>query len=301
MAANSKQKLMTSVLTGGAVLVLMFTMNAFAIVEPGYVGVVTHFGAVQKDVLPEGLHIVMPFRTKVVPINVRIQKIEATASASSKDLQVISSKVALNYYLDKSQANIIFQKLGIDYKRTILEPTLQESVKSATAQYTAEQLITKRSEVKETISAHIKIRLKKNNIILTEFSIVDFSFSREFNRAIEEKQVAEQSALRAKNDLDRIKIEAMQVLEKAAGEANARLEMAKAEAESQKLLRETVDDRIIKLRAIEKWDGVLPVSMGSDSEGTFFDVVGAVGMQKRAVRDKAAVRSSSAKKAVRRK
>ena len=260
---------------GGSISLILLIFNTFAIVEPGFVGVVTHFGAVQDELLPEGLHMVMPFRTKVEQLNTRIQKIEAGASASSKDLQIVTSKVALNFQLDPSKANIIFQNLGKDYQNTIIAPTIQESVKSATAQYTAEQLITKRPEVKASISKSIKERLKKNNILVTEFSIVDFSFSREFNRAIEEKQVAEQSALRAKNDLDRIKIEATQVEAKADGEAKARLAIAKAEAQAQKLLRETIDDKILMLRSIEKWDGVLPVSMGSDGAGTFFDVVSA--------------------------
>ncbi|MDF1662178.1 MAG: prohibitin family protein [Planctomycetota bacterium] len=279
MSNRKKPNIFVALGIGGTFSLLLLVFNTFTIVEPGFVGVVTHFGAVQDEMLPEGLHMVMPFRTKVMSLNTRIQKIEAGASASSKDLQIVTSKVALNFQLDPSKANIIFQNLGKEYQETIIAPTIQESVKSATAQYTAEQLITKRPEVKSSIYKSIKERLKKNNIIVNEFSIVDFSFSREFNRAIEEKQVAEQAALRAKNDLDRIKIEATQVEAKADGEAKARLAIARAESEAQKLLRETIDEKILMLRSIEKWDGVLPVSMGSDGSGTFFDVVSAAAMK----------------------
>lgn len=296
MSQNKKPNVFVALGIGGTISLLLLVFNTFTIVQPGFVGVVTHFGAVQDELLPEGLHMVMPFRTKVIQLNTRIQKIEAGASASSKDLQIVTSKVALNFQLDSSKANTIFQNLGKDYQETIIAPTIQESVKSATAQYTAEQLITKRPEVKESIYKSIKERLKKNNIIVTEFSIVDFSFSREFNRAIEEKQVAEQAALRAKNDLDRIKIEATQVEAKADGEAKARLAIAKAEAEAQKLLRETIDDRIIMLRSIEKWDGVLPVSMGGDGSGTFFDVVSAAAMKNKGEKAKALKRVSGFKK-----
>lgn len=296
MSQNKKPNVFVALGIGGTISLLLLVFNTFTIVQPGFVGVVTHFGAVQDELLPEGLHMVMPFRTKVIQLNTRIQKIEAGASASSKDLQIVTSKVALNFQLDSSKANTIFQNLGKDYQETIIAPTIQESVKSATAQYTAEQLITKRPEVKESIYKSIKERLKKNNIIVTEFSIVDFSFSREFNRAIEEKQVAEQAALRAKNDLDRIKIEATQVEAKADGEAKARLAIAKAEAEAQKLLRETIDDRIIMLRSIEKWDGVLPVSMGGDGSGTFFDVVSAAAMKNKGERAKVLKRVSGFKK-----
>jgi len=255
----------------------------YVIVEAGTVGVVTHFGAVQDDILSEGLYIVMPVKTKV-EINVRIQKIEAEASASSKDLQVVTSKVAINFKLDKSKAATIFQSLGLDYQSTIIAPSVQESIKSTTSQFTAEELITRRSEVKVAVFEDVKRRLKEHNIIVTDFSILDFNFSSEFNRAIEEKQVAEQKALRANNDLKRIQIESDQAQAKSVGQAQAKLELAKADAqavlelakaevESQRLIRETLTPEIIKLRAIEKWDGVLPsVMLQGNGSDMIFDV-----------------------------
>ena len=185
-------------------------MDSYHLIQPGTVGVITHFGAVQDEILPEGLHFITPVKTKVIPIDVRIQLVEDQASASSKDLQIVTSRVALNFYLSKTKANIIFQELGLKYEKTIIAPTIQESVKSTIAKFDAEEVITLRPKVKQMIFEDIKTRLEKNNIIVTEFSIVDFSFSSEFNKAIEEKQIAEQSALRAKNDLERIKTEAEQ-------------------------------------------------------------------------------------------
>ncbi|RMF12141.1 MAG: prohibitin family protein [Candidatus Dadabacteria bacterium] len=254
------------VLAGGAIVlaVLIFLAStAFVIVHPGTVGVVTHFGAVQSEVLPEGLHLVMPIKTKVIPVDVRVQKVETEASASSKDLQIVTSRVVLNYYVDKDHAAQVFQELGPGFQRTIVEPAIQESVKSATALFNAEQLITERPVVKEAIFEDIRKRLGKYNLIVTDFSIIDFAFSPEFNKAIEEKQVAEQRALRAKNDLQRIKIEAEQVRARAQGEAEARLVQAKAEAESQRLLRQTLNRDLVQLRAIEKWDGKLPQYTGA--------------------------------------
>ena len=258
------------------VVIVWLSFWSFKIVRPGTVGVVTHFGAVQDNILPEGLHLIVPIHTKVVLLDVRIQKLETEASASSKDLQVVTSRVALNFYLSKEKANTIFQELGLRYHDTIIHPTIQESVKSATAQFTAEELITKRPKVKEKIFDDIKSRLSHNNIVVTDFSIVDFNFSPEFNRAIEEKQVAEQSALRARNDLERIRTEAEQVKVRAEGEAQAKLEDAKAEAEAQRLLKETLSPQIIQLRAIEKWNGALPTVTGGASGGAFFDIVGAM-------------------------
>ncbi|EAY25163.1 prohibitin family protein [Microscilla marina] len=264
------------------VLVLFLIFSLFSVVKTvpsGYVGVVTHFGAVQKHILGEGIHTVMPFRTKVVKLNVRIQKMEANATASSKDLQTVTSKVALNFYLSKEKANVIYQDLGMDYQHTIIQPTVQESIKSATARYNAEQLITSRPKVKQDVFTYIKKRLAKSNIIVTDFSIVDFKFSPNFNDAIEKKQIAEQRALTAKNDLNRIKTEAEQAKAKAKGEADAQIEIAKAQARSQELLRESVSDQLIQLKAIEKWNGVMPVSMGEKGSGGFFDIT-AVGKRR---------------------
>lgn len=272
--------------------------KSYYIVESGQVGVITHFGNVQDEILPEGLHMIHPVKTKIVPINTRIQKVEANATASSKDLQNVTSKVALNFYLSKEKANEIYQKIGLNYLQTIIQPAIQESVKSSTAQFTAEELITKRPKVKMSIFTDLKERLKLHEIIVSDFSIIDFNFSREFNKAIEEKQVAEQRALRAKNDLNRIQVEAEQARVKAEGlakaelemakakadamivlakaEALAKLEVAKAEAEAQKLLRETLTSDVLHLRSIEKWNGILPTIMGEKTGGMFFDVTNSV-------------------------
>lgn len=266
------------IISGLSILfVLILIMDSYHMIHPGTVGVITHFGAVQEEILPEGLHFITPVKTKIVPIDVRIQLVEDEASASSKDLQIVTSSVALNFYLSKTKANIIFQELGLDYKRTIIGPTIQESLKSTIAKFNAEEVITLRPKVKHMIFEDIKTRLAKNNIVVTDFSIVDFSFSTEFNKAIEEKQIAEQSALRAVNDLERIKTEAEQAEVKALGEAKAQIEIAKAEAQAQELLRKTISDHIIQLRAIEKWNGVLPLYVG-ESQGLFLDIVS--GMEK---------------------
>lgn len=254
-------------------------MDSYHLIQLGTVGVITHFGAVQDEILPEGLHFITPVKTKVIPIDVRIQLVEDQASASSKDLQIVTSRVALNFYLSKTKANIIFQELGLKYEKTIIAPTIQESVKSTIAKFDAEEVITLRPKVKQMIFEDIKTRLEKSNIIVTEFSIVDFSFSSEFNKAIEEKQIAEQSTLRAINDLERIKTEAEQVKVKAEGDAMAKIEIAKAEAKSQELLRNTISEQIIQLRAVEKWNGVLPLFVG-EGNGIFLDVVRAMEQKK---------------------
>lgn len=244
----------------GAFMVLLLVFMSVTVVSPGSVGVVVRLGAVQGASLPEGTHFIAPFITSVVSMNVRIQKLEAVATASSKDLQNVSCKIALNFQAENSKAATIYKTLGLDYDNSIIQPTIQESIKSTTARYTAEELITKRPHVKDDVYAYIKKRLAISNIIVTDFSIVDFSFSPEFNKAIEAKEVAKQKALTARNDLERIKTEAEQARERAAGEADA-----------QKLLQQALDDRLLQLKAIEKWNGVMPVVQGSGN-GAFVDV-----------------------------
>jgi regulator of protease activity HflC (stomatin/prohibitin superfamily) len=269
---KNKTYLWGSLGTVALLFVVYITFATFVKVAPGTVGVVTHFGAVQDEILPEGLHLVTPIKTNVVPMTVRVQKFEDVATASSKDLQNVTTKVALNFYLSKEKTNIIFQELGPNYHRTIIEPTIQESLKSVTAQFNAEQLITKRSDVKQLMFEMIRERLERSNIIVTDFSIIDFSFTIDFNKAIEEKQIAEQRALRAKNDLNRVKIEAQQAKEKAKGEADAQLELARSEAESQRLIKESLTPDIVQLRAIQKWDGKAPLVISGDSAGSYFSL-----------------------------
>jgi len=230
------------------VALLIVLMNAFETIGAGERGVVfSQFGGVGDLVLDEGLRFKVPFIQDIIPIDVKIQKSETAVAASSKDLQMVSSTIAVNYHVDPDAANKVYQDVGLSYKERIIDPAVQESMKAATAQFTAEELITRRGEVSVQIKEMLSDRLLTHSILVDEFNIVDFSFSAVFNAAIEMKQTAEQSALKAQRDLERIKIEAEQ-----------RITTARAEAEGQRLQRQTISPEILQLRAIEKWDGHLP-------------------------------------------
>ncbi len=232
----------------GLILLAVLVFNSFEIIGAGERGVVfSKIGGVEEVVLGEGLRFKLPFIQDIIPIDVKIQKSETDASASSKDLQMVSSRIAVNYHIEPSAANNVYQDVGLAYKERIIDPAVQESMKAATAQFTAEELITRRAEVSSQIKEILSKRLVAHNILVDEFNIVDFNFSQVFNDAIEAKQSAEQSALKAQRDLDRIKIEAEQ-----------KITAARAEAEGQRLQRETISPTILQLRAIEKWDGHLP-------------------------------------------
>ena len=264
--------------SGLAALLLASTLATSACsphtVEPGTVGVLAEWGEVHPEIQTEGLHWRTWFKDNYVNMPLRVQKMEAKASASSKDLQVVTSIIALNYRLDGAHAVEIFQTLGkLDtIEKTIVSPALQEAVKASTAKNTAQELVTKREEVKKAIATYITGTLQKSHLIVTELSIVDFKFDGKYQAAVEDKQVAEENAKKATNDLERIEIEARQRVAKAEGMAQAALAQAKAEAEAQTLLRETLTPEILQLRALEKWDGKMPLVAGETAGAAIIDL-----------------------------
>jgi len=239
-----------------AIIILMIFSGSVGTVGAGERGVLLQFGAVKDRVLGEGLYFKIPFVQRVVKMDVRIQKDEVAASAASKDLQIVTSKIALNYHLDPDSVNKIWQEVGRNYNSRIIAPSIQEAVKAESAKFTAEELITKREEVKEKIKANLAERLLERSIIVDEFNIIDFEFSPAFNTAIEAKVTAEQLKLKADRDLERIVIEAEQKVADARGKAEAiRIEAV--------ALRQ--NPQVVELRWIEKWDGKVPLYWGEAS------------------------------------
>jgi len=239
------------------VLIVISIINPFVLIGAGERGVVMNFGAVQDKIMSEGIHIRIPVVQSVEKVNVQTKKMEVSAMAYSKDIQTVESKLALNYHLRADLVNKLWQEVGGDYESRLIDPSVQESVKAVTAKFTAQELIEQRAKVKDEIKNELLNRLTKY-FIVDEFSIIDFSFSDEYEKAVEAKQVAQQSALKAENDLQRIKTEAEQ-----------RIAQARAEAEAIKLQSDAANnDKYVNLKAlevqkaaIEKWNGVLPTQM----------------------------------------
>jgi regulator of protease activity HflC (stomatin/prohibitin superfamily) len=239
------------------VILLMVLFNAHTVVDAGTRGVVKTFGEV-TGVYEEGLHFRMPFITSVVAVDVKTRRYESNSSAASRDLQIVTTQVVLNYHPDPATVGTLVRDIGTDYEPKVIDPAIQESVKAATARFTAEELITQRPLVSESIKEVLSARLTPRGIIVEDLSITEFNFSPEFSKAIEAKQVAEQDALRAERELRRVQIEAQQQVAQAKAQAEARLTVAQAEAEALRLQREVISPALLQLRFIEKWDGVLP-------------------------------------------
>lgn len=239
-------------ITLGVILIAIIVFFPFKIINAGNKGIVLRGGAVQ-GVVDEGIRFKFPVLHKLVEINVQTQKLETEALAYSKDIQTVTTKLALNYHLKPELVNKLYQEVKSDFQSVLIDPAIQESVKAATAKFTAQELIDQRPKVKDEIKAELFNRLS-TYFIVDEFSILDFSFSDEFEKAVEAKQVAQQSALKAENDLVRIETEAKQ-----------RVAQAKAEAEAIKIQAEAVTQQggqdYVQLQAILKWDGKLPTQM----------------------------------------
>lgn len=244
----------------GAIFIIVFILiKPWVQIGAGERGIVQNFGAVQNTVLGEGIHFRVPLMQTVIIMDVQIQKALTDAGSASSDLQDVDLSVALNYHVIPEKSNIVYQSIGLEFKERIIDPAIQEVMKAVSARYTAEELITKRPAVSSEMQIALTKRLLESNIAVDAFSIVSFSFSQTFTDAIEAKQTAEQNALKARRDLDRIRVEAEQTIA-----------AATAEAEALRLQKMNISPDLIELRkieanlkAIEKWNGILPQVTGS--------------------------------------
>jgi regulator of protease activity HflC (stomatin/prohibitin superfamily) len=260
----------------GIIIISIIAISSVRTVDAGYRGVLVQFGnVVTSHSLDEGLHFIIPFRDNVVQTEVRTQKIVESAPSASKDLQDVSTRVALNYHVNPDKAQVVYQQLGPDYANRVIVPAIQESVKQVTARFNAEELITRRETVKNQIEDQITARLAAYNIIVDAVSITDFQFSQLFKSAIEAKVSAQQRALQAQNDLRRIQIEAQQNEAQAIGEQKANIARAEGIKQSNVLQAEgeaqaiTIIDQQLRNNPTylewlksTKWDGKLPLVTG---------------------------------------
>lgn len=232
--------------------------GAFAPVDAGHVGILTTWGHLEPAVLNSGLNFKWPIAQSVTMYSVRVQVDNAKAAAASKDLQDVSAVIAINYHPDPARVFDIHSTIGPDFKARVIDPAVQEAFKATTAQYTANELVTRREEVKVKARDLLRERLSAYHIIVDELNIVAFEFSKEFIAAIEAANVARQQVITAQQTLERQKIEAQQQIVQAEAYANAAITRARADAEANKLVADSLTERLIELRTVERWNGQLP-------------------------------------------
>lgn len=236
------------------------------IVDAGNRGILLHWNAVDLSAPPldEGIHFLVPFQDDIVQMEVRTLKYDKDTRSASKDLQSVETTVTVNYHADPERVHILFKEIGLDYENRVIQPAIEETVKQVTANYNAEELITKRPLVKADIEDAIRERLNQFDVKTDVISITDFEFSALFNKAIESKVEAEQNALRAENDLRRIEVEARQHEATAEGLAAANIAEARGEAEAIAIINQALasNPNYLEWLKIQNWDGVLPLVVG---------------------------------------
>ena len=244
----------------GLLWLIILVFGCFSTIKSGEVGIITRFGKIIDTTKNEGLVFKLPI-DKMTKINIKVQKYEnyTALSTSTKDMQVVNNiKVSINYRLDKDKVIDLYKKVGVDYNTNVLEPSIQETVKAVISKYTAEELVTRRSEISLDMNNTLDERIKGYGINSVAVSINNFDFSAAYNDAIEKKAVAEQEVETSKNQLEKAKIDAEKKKVEAQGEADANA-----------LLEESLTDEIIMQKFIEKWNGELPKVTSSDN---IFDV-----------------------------
>ena len=253
----------------GILIVIVALMAAsVGVVGAGQRGVLLRFGAITGVIKDEGLYFKIPFVEQVVLMSTQIQKYSALASASSKDLQVVTTEVTLNYQLEASKVGEIYRNMLQDYELRVIHPFVQEAVKSIAANFDAEQLITQRPRVKADLQNLISTKLAPMGIRVVELSITDFRFTQVFQDSIEAKVKAVQQALEAENALKRVGFEAQQAVVKATAEAKG-LELQKAQISEQLLELRKIE---VQRTAVEKWNGVMPSVVTSGGPVPMLDV-----------------------------
>lgn len=251
---SAAQMTKLAVLIIAAVLILGTIFGSFYVVDSGERGVLLTWGKVEPKSVEPGLHFKTPWMQSVEIFDVKTQKYETDATAASKDLQTVSTTIAINYNLDPESVSIIYAELGLSFADRIIQPAVQEVVKASTAKFSAEELITNRGAVKDMIQQLLTQRLSRSHIDVEDIAIINFEFSPAFKDAIEAKVTAEQQKLKAERDYQRTLIEANMTYVKADAEARA------LERQKSALTPELVELRKIDAQraAIDKWDGRLP-------------------------------------------
>lgn len=244
------------VLLGAIGLFIFITiLCSFTTVRSGEVGLKVRFGKIVDTSISEGINFKVPYIERIVRVDIKVQKSELEVESSTKDLQIINTTIAVNYRVNSEKATHLYKTVGNSYEETILQPAIKESIKSAIAKYNAEEITVNRAEVSKSCLEALQEKVEKYGIVIEDFNLTNFSFSEEYTKAVEEKQVAEQN------------------LEKAKLESEQKIIEAEATNKSNQLLKENITEEVLEQKIIEKWDGKLPTVIGGDGVFNLTDLI----------------------------
>ena len=252
------------------VFAIIFLSSCFVVIPAGHTGVALTFGKVEDHVLQEGLHFKVPFAQKIVVVDNRIVKLDVNTEAFSKDLQTITTVVAVNYHVGKENSQTIYKNVGMGFEEVLITPAVNEVLKAVTAKYTAVELVSSRAEVSMLLDDGLNEKLNNYGIFINELNIINWDFSEEYINAVEAKQVAEQNLIKTRTEQEQALViantEAQKRVIAAEAEANEIKVLAQANADSNRIITESISELLIKYQTVAKWDGKLPTVMaGSDN------------------------------------
>ena len=251
--------------TGVLVLVLGLLFQSFTVITAGHAGVQITLGEVNMTPLSEGVHLVNPI-SQVKNVDVRLAKANLEdANASTKDMQVVHTDIVVQYRLSAEKVSHIYKEFGLDVDTKVLGPAINEAFKSATAHYTSEELITKRALVSDEIQSVLKSKVAPFDIVVSGISLVNFGFSPDYQKAIEQKVISVQQTAKAEQDLRRIEVEARSRIAQAKGEAEAIQIQAQA-------IQSNGGANYVQLQWIEKWNGQMPNTVVNGGNGMMMNL-----------------------------
>ena len=252
------------------ILLVVFVSASYVVIPAGHTGVALTFGKVEDTVLQEGLHFKVPFVQKIAVMDNRIVKLDVNTEAFSKDLQTITTVVAVNYHVGKENSQTVYKNVGLNFEEVLITPAVNEVLKAVTAKYTAVELVSSRAEVSMLLDDGLNEKLNGYGIFINELNIINWDFSEEYINAVEAKQVAEQNLIKTRTEQEQALViantEAQKRVIAAEAEANEIKVLAQANAESNRIITESISELLIKYQTVAKWDGKLPTVMsGSDN------------------------------------
>lgn len=252
------------------ILAIIFLGSSFVVIPAGHTGVALTFGKVEDVVLQEGLHFKVPFVQKIVVVDNRIVKLDVNTEAFSKDLQTITTVVAVNYHVGKENSQTLYKNVGMGFEEVLITPAVNEVLKAVTAKYTAVELVSSRAEVSMLLDEGLNEKMNAYGIFINELNIINWDFSEEYINAVEAKQVAEQNLIKTRTEQEQALViantEAQKRVIAAEAQANEIKVLADANAESNRIITESISELLIKYQTVAKWDGKLPTVMaGSDN------------------------------------
>jgi len=253
--------------------VAILALGSFSIVNPGERGVMVTLGKTGTDILNEGPHLKLPFISSIKTMSIRVKKSEDVTEAATKDLQKVIAKIAINWTINPDSVGKMLREIGSEesVQNNIIAPAVAEVLKASASKMTAEEVLTKRMELKHSIDEALIVRLKQYGLIVKDISLVDLDFTKEFNHAVEQKQIAEQQAKQAEYVALKATQDAVAKVNAAKGEADSLLLNATAQAKAQALLKQNINKDLLALEFYKKWNGVLPQVM-SGSNGLIMNL-----------------------------